>query len=73
MRIQWIAFPAKAQNLRKKLRPDAKQLVEEFPIVFKRRGRVNNYKIKIELKDGTRVTQQKGRRIPIQLQEQLDK
>ena len=56
-----------------KLSHDAKQLVEEFPNLFKRRGRVNNYKIKIETKDGTRVTQQKGRRIPIQLQEQVDK
>ena len=56
-----------------KLSPDAKQLVEEFPNLFRRRGRVNYYKIKIEMKDGTRVTQQKGRRIPIQLQEQIDK
>ena len=56
-----------------KLSPDAEQLVEEFPILFKRRGRVNNYKIKIDMKDGTRVTQQKGRRIPLQLQDQVDK
>ena len=37
-----------------KLTPDAKQIVEEFPNLFKRRDRVNNYKIKIEMKDGTR-------------------
>ena len=55
-----------------KLSPDAQQLVQEFPNLFKRRGRVNNYKIKIEMKDGTRVTQQKGRRIRIQLQDQVD-
>ena len=55
------------------LSPDSKQLVEEFPNLFKRRGREKNYKIKIEMKDGWRVTQQKGRRIPIQLQEQVDK
>ena len=42
-----------------KLSPEAEQLVEEFPNLFKRRGRVNNYKIKIDMKDGTRVTQQK--------------
>ena len=55
-----------------KLIPEATKLVEEFPNLFKRRGRVNNYKIKIEMKDDTRVTQQKGRRIPIQMQEQVD-
>ena len=32
-----------------KLSPDAEQLVEEFPNLFKRRGRVNNYKIKIDM------------------------
>ena len=51
---------------------DAQHLVQEFPNLFKRRGRVNNYKIKIEMKDDTRITQQKGRRIPIQLQDQVD-
>ena len=30
-----------------KLSPDAEQLVEEFPNLFKRHGRVNNYKIKL--------------------------
>ena len=55
-----------------KLSRDAQQLGQEFPNLFKRRGRVNNYKIKIEMKDDTRITQQKGRRIPIQLQEQVD-
>ena len=55
-----------------KLSRDALHLVQEFPNLFKRRGRVNNYKIKIEMKDGTRITQQKGRRIPIQLQDQVD-
>ena len=39
----------------------------------KRYGRVNNDSIKTEIKEGTRVTQQKGRRISIQLQEQVDK
>ena len=48
-------------------------LVEEFPHLFKRQGRVNNYKIKIEMKNGTRrLTEQKGRRIRIRLQEQVD-
>ena len=56
-----------------KLSRDAQQLVQEFPNLFKRRGRVNNYKIKIEMKDSTRITQQKGRRIPIQIQDQVDR
>ena len=56
-----------------KLSPDAEQLVEEFINLFKRRGRVNNKKIKIDMKDGTRAFQQKGRRIPLQLQDQVDK
>ena len=56
-----------------KLSPEAEQLVEEFPNLFKKRGRVNNYKIKIDMKDGTRATQEKGRRIPLQLQDQVDK
>ena len=30
-----------------KLSPDAEQLVEEFTNLFGRRGRVNNYKIRI--------------------------
>ena len=60
----------KAQNL--KISPDAKQIVEEFPNLFKRRGRENKYKIKVERKDGTQVNQQKGQRIPMQLQEQVD-
>ena len=56
-----------------KLSPDAEQLVAEFPNLFERRGRINNYKNKIDMKDGTRDTQQKGRRIPLQLQDQVDK
>ena len=56
-----------------KLSPDVEQLVEEFQNLFKSRGRVNNYKIKTNMKDGTRATQQKGRRIPLQLQDQVDK
>ena len=39
-----------------KLSPEANQLVEEFPNLFKRRGRVNNYKIKIDMKDGARAS-----------------
>ena len=55
------------------LSTEVKQLRAEFPDLFARRGRVNNYSIKIDMKEGTRVTQQKRRRIQIQLQEQVDK
>ena len=51
---------------------ETKQLVTEFPELFKRQGKVNNYKIKINLKSEAEVSQQKGRRIPIQLQKAVD-
>ena len=44
----------------------------EFPKLFKRRGRVKNYEIKIKMKEGAKITKQKGRRVPIQLQDQVD-
>ena len=64
-----ISISCESVNPEIRLSPEAEQLVEEFPNLFKRRGRVNNYKIKIDMKEGTRVTQQKGRRIPLQLQD----
>ena len=67
------SISCKSANPEITLSPDAEQLVEEFPNLFKRRGRVNTYKIKIYMKDGTRVTQQKGRRIPLQSQDPVDK
>ena len=54
------------------LSAEVKQLAEEFLNLFERRGCINNYSIKIEMKENARVTQQKGRRIPIQLQKQVD-
>ena len=53
--------------------PEVQQLVGEFPKLFKRKGRSKNYEIKIKMKDDLRITQQKGRRIQIQLQNQVDK
>ena len=47
--------------------------MREFPELFKRKGRVKDYEIKIDMKENAKITQQKGRRIPIQLQEQVDK
>ena len=49
------------------LSPETKKLVNEFPKLFKRQGKVNNYQIKINLKPEAKTIQQKGRRIPIQL------
>ena len=66
------SISSESDELENKLSRDAQQLVQEFPYLFKRRGRVNNYKIKIEMKDDHFITQQKGRRIPIQLQDQVD-
>ena len=51
---------------------ETKKLVTEFPELFKRQGKVNNYKIKINLKSEAEVSQQKGKRIPIQLQKAVD-
>ena len=53
--------------------PEVKQIMREFPELFKRKGRVKNYEIKIDMKNNAKISQQKGRRIPIQLQEQVDK
>ena len=45
----------------------------EFPKLFERKGRFEINEIKINFKDDAKFTQQKGRRIPIQLQNQVDK
>ena len=52
--------------------PQVQQLQGEFPKLFKRKGRVKNYEIKITMEDNAKITQQKGRRIPIQLQNEVD-
>ena len=44
----------------------------KFPKVFSRKGRVKDYNIKIEFLPGAKITQQKGRRIPLQLQSAVD-
>ena len=56
----------------KRLNPEVQQLVRKVPNLFNRKGRVKNDKIKIKMKDDARISQQKGRRIPIQLQNQVD-
>ena len=54
------------------LGPEIEQLIGDFPKLFTRKGRVKNYEIKIKMKDNARISQQKGRRVPIQLQNQGD-
>ena len=56
-----------------KISPEVQQIMREFPELFKRKGRVKDYEIKIDMKENSKITQQTGRRIPIQLQEQVDK
>ena len=63
---------AEKANPEEELSAEVKQIAEEFPNLFERRGCNNNYSIKIKMKENAHVTQQKGRRIPIQLQKQVD-
>ena len=58
---------------RGKQNPEVQQLVREFPKLLCRKGRVKNYEIKNKMQDDAKVTQQKGRRVPFQLQNQVDK
>ena len=54
------------------LSAEAKQPSNKFPDLFKRNGRIKNYQVKINLKSDAKFSQQKGRRIPIQLQNAVD-
>ena len=47
--------------------------MREFPELFRRKGRVKNYELKTKIKNDAKMTQQKGRREPIQLQNQVKK
>ena len=50
-----------------------KYFSSKFPALFERNGRIRGHKVSIQLKPNCRVSQQKGRRIPIQLQEAVNK
>ena len=54
------------------LSAEAKKLSKELPDLFKRNGRIQNHKVKINLKSDAKISLQKGRRIPIQLQNAVD-
>ena len=55
------------------LSAEVKQIAAKIPNLFGRHSCNNNYSFKIEMEENSRVTQQKGRRIPIRLQKQVDK
>ena len=54
------------------LSTETKQFCNDFPQLFKRNGKIKDHEIKIKLKPDAKITQQKGRRIPIQLQNAVD-
>ena len=58
---------------KEELSPELKQIQKKFPKVFKRTGKIIGHTIKIEFKEGAKITQQKGRRVPLQLQQAVDK
>ena len=62
-----------SSNPEEKISPEVQQFIGDFPKLFKRRSRVKNYEIKINMKNNAKISQHKGRRVPIQLQEQVDK
>ena len=49
------------------------KLYKEFEILFTREGKVKGYEINTEFKENFEPVQQKGRRIPLQLQESVTK
>ena len=53
--------------------PLVKEMQAEFLDLFARQGRIKHHKILARLHEGTVIKQQKGRRVPIQLQEYVKK
>ena len=51
---------------------ETKQFVKEIPKLFERRGKKTNHKVKINFKSDAKILQQKGRRVPTQLQKAVD-
>ena len=66
-------FEVNSTEKDQELSVETKQFVKEFPKLFERRGKVTNHKVKINFKADAKITQQKRRRIPIQLQKAVDK
>ena len=55
-----------------KLIAETKTLIKEFLQLFSRTGKIKYHKIKTKMKDDAAISQQNGRRIPIQMQEVVD-
>ena len=55
-----------------KLSQETKALVNEFPNLFSRKGKIKDHRIRIKMKENASISQQKGRRIPIQMQKAVD-
>ena len=51
---------------------ETKYFVKEFPKLFERQEKVKNHKVKLKFKADAKLSQQTGRRIPIQLQMAVD-
>ena len=47
--------------------------MREFPKLFRREGRVAKYEIKIKMKNDAKIAPQSGHRVPIQLQNPVEK
>ena len=67
--MSWEVNSIEKEN---ELSPETKQLVNQFPNLFKRQGKENIYRINTILKPEVKTNQQKGRMIPIQLQKAVD-
>ena len=50
----------------------AKTLVNESPQFFEKKGKVKDHEIKVKMKEGATISQQKERRIPIRMQKAVD-
>ena len=51
---------------------ELKKFANEFKNLFTRNGKVKNHQVRFNLKENAKIVQQKGRRIPIQLQNAVD-
>ena len=71
---EWIVNTIKVNQASsvEKLSCETMAFLKEFPELFTRKGKVKDYEVKIQMKDEAKVSQQKGRRIPIQLQNAVD-
>ena len=52
--------------------PELKRKSQKFLKIFSKQGKIVGHTIQIEIKEGAKATQQKGKRVPLQLQEAVD-